>query len=129
MLLTTNYNDETNKTVSNTDNKLETLGFTYDDKTETYTKVDDDGGVIEFVRSTNLLRKTSIINNMKNSLQYTPKRNLILYKIIDNNGRLKLTLKYYPSTKISKCLIGNCENYKNEIAHILSVYTDIKSIL
>ena len=43
------YNMDSTKPVVESDNsinKLESLGFTYDGKTKTYTKVDEDGGVI-----------------------------------------------------------------------------------
>ena len=123
------YNMDSTKPVVDSTNKLESLGFTYDEKNNVYTKIDDDGGVIEFVKNTNLLRKTTIEDNLKHSLQYTPKRNLVLYKIIDNNGELKMTLKYYPSTKFSKCLIGNCKNCQKGIDYILSVYNEIISVL
>lgn len=55
------YNMDSTKPVVESDNsinKLESLGFTYDDKAKTYTKVDNDGGVIEFKLSTNILKKT-----------------------------------------------------------------------
>ena len=130
VLLTTNYNDETNKTVSNTDNKLETLGFTYDAKTDTYTKVDDDGGVIEFKLSTNVLKKKLIKNNIKLTLEYLPKRNTIYYKVFEiDDNKIILNFKYYVDTKLSKFLIGDCKNYQKEIDYILSIYADIMSVL
>lgn len=51
------YNNDNITPVVDSTNKLESLGFTYDEKNNVYTKIDDDGGVIEFVKNTNLLRK------------------------------------------------------------------------
>lgn len=129
VLLTTNYNDETNKTVSNTDNKLETLGFTYDAKTDTYTKVDDDGGVIEYWPSMGLLSKGIIKENLKYSIRYVKSKSVIFYTISQNDKHIILNLKYFVDLKTTKCLVGDCKNFQKEIDYILSVYADIINIL
>lgn len=127
--ITTNYNDETDKTVSNTDNKLETLGFTYDAKTKTYTKVDDDGGVINYKLNTNVLEKEITKENLKYSTRYIINQSTIVYKIIENNDKLITNITYYVDSETTKCYTKNCKNYQKEIDYILSVYADIMSVL
>ena len=129
VLSTTNYNDETNKTVSNTDNKLETLGFTYDAKTDAYTKVDDDGGVIEYCPSLGILKRELSNKTKRHNLLYSINYKNISYRSIVNDNNDIMALKYFIDTKNLKCLIGDCKNYQKEIDYILSVYADIISVL
>ncbi len=129
VLSTTNYNDETNKTVSNTDNKLETLGFTYDAKTDAYTKVDDDGGVIEYCPSLGILKRELSNKTKRHNLLYSINYKNISYRSIVNDNNDIMALKYFIDTKNLKCLIGDCKNYQKEIDYILSVYAEIISVL
>lgn len=129
VLLTTNYNDKTNKTVSNTDNKLETLGFTYDAKTDTYTKVDDDGGVIEYCPSIGTLKKNKKIGELIHSTIYLIDYRKISTLIYNINKEIIMKLNYVIPSHNSKCLIGDCKNSQKEIYYILSVYADIMSVL
>lgn len=128
--ITTNYNNiETDKPVVNNDNKLETLGFTYDAKTETYTKVDDNGGVIEYCPSLGILKRELINKTKRHNLLYSINYKNISYRIIVNDNNDIMVLKYFIDTKNLKCLIGDCKNYQKEIDYILSVYADIMSVL
>lgn len=126
------YNkDNTTPVVDSDDsiNKLESLGFTYDEGTETYTKIDDDGCVIEYKLNTDVLKIENIIDNIKYSSRYVKSKNVIFYSIIQNNKQLILNLKYYVNTNYLKCLAGECNNYQEEINHILSIYNEIVSVL
>ena len=60
-------NDNTTPVVEsdNSINKLEGLGFTYDEGTETYTKIDEDGGVIEYKQSSKVIKKEKLDNGLK----------------------------------------------------------------
>lgn len=128
--ITTNYNNiETDKPVVNDDNKLETLGFTYDAKTETYTKVDDDGGVIEYKLSTKMLKKEIFIGSQKHTINYLVDLNKISYTILGEEDNIIMLIKYIVDTKSLECSFGNCKNYQKEIDYILSVYADIMSVL
>ena len=129
VLSTTNYNDETNKTVSNTDNKLETLGFTYNDKTETYTKVDDDGGVIEYCPSIGTLKKNKKIGELIHSTIYLIDYKKVSRSLYKNKTEIMMNLNYVVPTNKTICLIGDCKNSQKDIDYILSVYADIMSVL
>ena len=126
------YNMDSTKPVVESDNsinKLESLGFTYDGNTETYTKVDNDGGVIEYKTSSKIISKELITNGYRHSIRYSVKRNVISYKIIDKDNLLIMDLIYYVDLQTLKCSINNCKSYHKEIDYILSVYNEIMSVL
>lgn len=126
------YNMDSTKPVVESDNsinKLESLGFTYDDKAKTYTKVDNDGGVIEFKLSTNILKKTINCENIKMSTIYLINYNKVSSSIYKNKKEIIMNLNYIVPTNKTICLIGNCKNYQKEIDYILSVYNEIISVL
>lgn len=126
------YNMDSTKPVVESDNsinKLESLGFTYDDKAKTYTKVDNDGGVIEYKTSSKIISKELITNGYRHSIRYSVKRNVISYKIIDKDNLLIMDLIYYVDLQTLKCSINNCKSYHKEIDYILSVYNEIMSVL
>ena len=121
-------NKDNNKPVVNNENKLESKGFTYDDKTETYTTVDKDGGLIEYRKNTNVIKKEIVLENMKESLEYIPQREKVTHTLFEND-KLKEKTKYIITENNVKCLVGDCKNYQKEIDYILSVYADIMNIL
>lgn len=126
------YNMDSTKPVVESDNsinKLESLGFTYDGNTETYTKVDNDGGEIEYKTSSKIISKELITNGYRHSIRYSVKRNVISYKIIDKDNLLIMDLIYYVDLQTLKCSINNCKSYHKEIDYILSVYNEIMSVL
>lgn len=126
------YNMDSTKPVVENDNsinKLESLGFTYDDKTKTYTKVDEDGGIIEYKISTDCLKKEKITNNTRQTTLFLVRQNMISYKTFIDNYKLTLDFQYFTTLKSSKCLVGNCKNSQKEIDYILSVYNEIMEIL
>lgn len=127
-LVSSKNNDKT-KTVSESNNKLESLGFTYDEKNDTYFKVDDDGGIIEFCLSTKVLKKEIIIDNLKYTTRYVIRRNAITYCVSENKDKLIYKVQYFLQSRTYSCLKGTCKNNKKEIDYILSVYNEIMSIL
>ena len=128
--MTNEYDDTKNdKAVINSTNKLESLGFTYNSETETYIKVDTDGGIIEYCPELESLQKEFVLNNFKYNIRYAINRNTIFFKIKNSNDKIILNLKYYVDTKLAKCIAGKCKNYKKEIKYILSIYNEITKIL
>lgn len=126
------YNMDSTKPVVENDNsinKLESLEFTYNDKTKTYTKVDEDGGIIEYKISTDCLKKEKITNNTRQTTLFLVRQNMISYKTFIDNYKLTLDFQYFTTLKSSKCLVGNCKNSQKEIDYILSVYNEIMEIL
>ena len=115
----------TKPVVQSNDNKLESLGFTYDADTETYTKIDDDGGVIEYKPSSNVLKKDKI---HKYDIEYLIKRNIISYTFYDYEGK-KINKRFIIKNNKLECITDNCKNFENKISHIISIYADIREVL
>ena len=117
----------TKKEVSN--NKLKTLGFTYDKDKDVYTKVDDNGGKVKYSNN------PKVITYEKNNKQHIFK---IKFCVDSGIADLHLFFKksdtitvyqYNISSNDSNCIIGNCKNYYFEIDYILSIYKAIKATL
>lgn len=123
-------NDNTTPVVEsdNSINKLESLGFTYDEKTETYTKIDEDGE-IKYKTSTNIIKITHSYESNLYETTLTIANQRISCTIFDNNGNVVMNVKYIIGSKNKECLLGNCKNYSNEINHILSIYNEIVNVL
>lgn len=126
------YNMDSTKPVVESDNsinKLESLDFSYDGNTETYTKVDDDGGIIEYCQELNAIQKDFTTESFKFNIRYVKNRNIIYYKVMKNDDNIIMSLKYFVDKKNMKCVKGNCKSYHKEIDYILSVYNEIMSVL
>lgn len=126
------YNMDSTKPVVESDNninKLESLGFTYDGKTKTYTKVDEDGGVIEYKPNSKVIKKERLDSNLKVTTRYVIKRKIVNYSISKNNDEIVFDTQYILQSKSFLCITGNCKNNKKEIDYILSVYNEIMNIL
>lgn len=123
-------NDNTTPVVEsdNSINKLESLGFTYDEGTETYTKIDEDGE-IKYKTSTNIIKITHSYESNLYETTLTIANQRISCTIFDNNGNVVMNVKYIIGSKNKECLLGNCKNYSNEINHILSIYNEIVNVL
>lgn len=113
----------------NSTNKLESLSFIYDEGTETYTKIDDDGWFIKYKLSSNVLTKEKFVGCLKHNFKYKVNKKTIIYKIFDDNNTLILNFRYFTEDKSSKCMIGTCENYEKEINDVLSIYNEIINVL
>lgn len=125
------YNKDNTTPVVESDNsinKLESLGFTYDEKTETYTKIDEDGE-IKYKTSTNIIKITHSYESNLYETTLTIANQRISCTIFDNNGNVVMNVKYIIGSKNKECLLGNCKNYSNEINHILSIYNEIVNVL
>lgn len=126
------YNMDSTKPVVESDNsinKLESLGFTYDGKTKTYTKVDEDGGIIEYKPSSKVIKKERLDNEFKYTTRYVVRRNAITYSISENNDKIIYKVQYFLQSRAYSCLKGTCKNNKKEIDYILSVYNEIMNVL
>lgn len=113
----------------NSINKLESLGFTYDEKNDTYFKVDDDGGIIEFCLSAKVLKKEIIIDNLKYTTRYVADRNTVTFLVSEDKGKIIYKVQYFLQSRTYFCLKGECKSNKKEIDYILSVYNEIMSVL
>ena len=117
-----NYQEDS-KEVENeisTEEKLEDIGYTYNEETSTYTKTD---GIknIEYDNNYKTLTIKYYIDDYEYVVNYYVETNRIV--ITKNLNNVKNTqFNYYISSKQAECVIGNCENYKSEIDYILKEY-------
>lgn len=126
------YNMDSTKPVVESDNninKLESLGFTYDGNTETYTKVDEDGGIIEYKPSSKVIKKERLDNGFKYTTRYVVRRNAITYSVSKNKDKIIYKVQYFLQSRTYSCLKGTCKNNKKEIDYIIRVYNEIMDIL
>ena len=124
-----NYQEDS-KEVENetsTEEKLEDIGYTYNEETSTYTKKD---GIknIEYNHSNKTMAIDYKVNSNKYALYYYFETKRVLFSVSGNNIT-NTQLNYYADTKSCECIIGNCENYKSEIDYILKKYELITTTL
>lgn len=124
-----NYQEDS-KEVENeisTEEKLEDIGYTYNEETSTYTKTD---GIknIEYNDSNKSITVKYILNEHEYITYYYFQNDRIRFTINNDEG-IEIQLNYYISTKSYECIIGNCENYKSEIDYILKEYELITTTL
>lgn len=126
------YNMDSTKPIVESDNsinKLESLGFTYDGKTKTYTKVDEDGGVIEYKQSSKVIKKEKLVNGLKYTTRYVVDRNTVTFLVSEDKDKIIYKVQYFLQSRTYSCLKGTCKNNKKEIDYIISVYNEIMDIL
>ena len=115
-------NDETNNT-----NKLLSIGYTYDDKTDTYIKMDGMKKIEYDAKSKNVTIRYKE-NDTENFMYYYFLPNRISF-IQNNYNNIKIQYNYYVNTKKFDCIIGDCENYQSEIDYIIKEYQRILTTL
>lgn len=126
------YNMDSTKPVVESDNsinKLESLDFSYDGNTETYTKVDDDGGIIEYKPSSRIIKKERLDNDLKVTTRYVIDRNTVTFLVSEDKDKIIYKVQYFLQSRTYSCLKGTCKNNKKEIDYIISVYNEIMDIL
>lgn len=128
----TSFDDVTTDTasysVTNDDNKLKDLGYSYDKDSDTYTKVDGDK-TITYQPKFDLLISKEMVNDNEHDIYYYIEKDRIDFKIFDVNGDINYRFKYFINQKELKCKIGNCQNYQKEIDYILAEYQAISETL
>lgn len=115
-------NDETNNT-----NKLLSIGYTYDDKTDTYIKMD---GIkkIEYDAINETINIEAQNETEKIIINYfclTDRISVIQTK----KDYIVLRFDYFVNLDMFDCIIGDCENYQSEIDYILKEYQRILTTL
>lgn len=126
------YNMDSTKPVVESDNsinKLESLDFSYDGNTETYTKVDDDGGIIEYKPSSRIIKKERLDNDLKVTTRYVIDRKIVNYNISRKNNEIICDLQYLLQPDITLYITGKCKNHKSEIDYIIRIYNEIIKVL
>ena len=124
-----NYQEDS-KEVENetsTEEKLEDIGYTYNEETSTYTKTD---GIknIEYDDNYKTLTIKYYIDDCEYTINYYSGTERILFSESKDNIT-NVQLNYYIDTKSYECIIGNCKNYTSEIDYILKEYEIITTTL
>lgn len=119
--------DSSYATSESTENKLESLGYEYDEQEGLYVKVENGRTITYSDELKYLFIKISNINFDKNYYYYIEK-DRINFEIFDNDYMI-VKFKYYPSTFLLDCVEGNCNDYLNEIDYILDEYENILKVL
>lgn len=119
--------DIADKSVSS-ENKLSNLGYEYNETSKKYTKIDSEGGTIEYMPTISQLKYVKENDNLVYNLTYYIDSNRIEFNIFNtNNATFIMCSKYLVDKNKNKCSIGDCEKYFNEIDYILSVYQAINN--
>lgn len=112
---------------NNDKNKLKDLGYSYDEKSDTYTKIDGNKN-LSYSDSLKLLVSKENINNVEYDMYYYIEKDRVDYEAYTDDNRI-IRFKYFVKQKELKCKTGNCKNYQSEIDYILTEYQAISSIL
>ena len=113
--------DIADKSVS-IENKLINLGYEYNETSKKYTKIDSEGGTIEYMPTISQLKYTKVKDDLSYKVVYQIDVNRIEYKVIDKTETI-MAMQYFGNNYY--CKIGNCGKYMNEINYILSEYSQI----
>lgn len=121
--------DKTIKTFSEHDtpeNELEKLSYIYDENQDAYIKYNKDKSIINYLPNTKKILYCKKNNDNFTKVTYFYKANRI--KIMINDYKI-VESSYDFSNNSLECIDGDCENYKNKIKYIISVYKDLILIL
>lgn len=108
------------------ENELEKLGYIYDENQDAYIKYNKDKSIINYFPNTKKILYCKKNNDNFTKVTYFYKANRI--KIMINDYKI-VEASYKFSNKSLECIDGDCENYKNKIEYIISVYKDLTPIL
>lgn len=109
-------------------NSLEDLGYIYDKNNDVYTKVDSDGGIIEYIPKMNLIKYLYIDNNiLKIDINTQLKKINII--ITNSNHELLYEIKLSLNENYKKYLGKFNKNYLDIITYIIGVYNEINRTL
>ena len=121
--------DKTIKTFSEHDtpeNELEKLSYIYDENQDAYIKYNKDKSIINYLPNTKKILYCKKNNDNFTKVTYFYKANRI--KIMINDYKI-VEASYDFSNNSLECIDSDCENYKNKIKYIISVYKDLILIL
>ncbi len=108
-------------------NKLESLGYEFDEKENLYIKKENDKIIIY-----SDVLKYLILNSSKDSLSFN------VYYYVDKDrlefelyvyNKINTKFKYYVSKQRLVCIEGDCNNYLNEIDYVLNEYNSFLNVL
>lgn len=110
-------------------NILEKLGYTYNKNKDSYTKIDNEGGKIEYMPSVNTINYEIYIGNVHHKICYNSETDKIKYKILKEMNNVVSNNNYI----VNDNRIILKENQKNDntekIQYLLDIYNDINKTL
>lgn len=110
-------------------NTLEKLGYTYNKNKDSYTKIDNEGGKIEYMPSIKTIYYCLGGSNKHIHIEININTNKVLFQILDNNKEIIQSKKYF--AKKNKMILK--ENQKNDniekIQYLLDIYNNITKSL
>lgn len=109
-------------------NSLEDLGYIYDEKNDVYTKVDSDGGIIEYFYKVNSINYTKFSKEIL-QIKYSIDLDKISIKVVTKDKKLITILEYKTDKNNIKCFYGNCKKYFDKITYIIAIYNEINTTL
>ncbi len=109
-------------------NSLEDLGYIYDKKNDVYTKVDSDGGIIEYFYKVNSINYTKFSKEIL-QIKYSIDLDKISIKVVTKDKKLITRLEYKTDKNNIKCFYGNCKKYFDKITYIIAIYNEINTTL
>lgn len=108
---------------------LEDLGYKYNKDKDSYTKIDNDGGKIEYMPSVNTINYEIYIGNVHHKICYNSETDKIKYKILKEMNNVVSNNNYI----VNNNRIILKENQKNDniekIQYLLDIYNDINKTL
>lgn len=120
-----NYDDMNNSTASKTVNKLSSLSFDYDEIHDIYTKVDNDGAIIEYSKANNYINIKSTNKDDLYLIKYTIDRERIYYIKLDEQNT---EIIYFVNDNRYEGNMKNTKEYSNKINYILDLYSEISKL-
>ena len=119
--------DSSYATSESTENKLESLGYEYDEQEGLYVKVEN-GRTITYSDELKYLNISYELNFKYIKNKYFIEKDRIEYSLFMYDTKI-LDFKYYIKKRILNCIKGNCNDYLNEIDYILDEYENILKVL
>lgn len=108
---------------------LEDLGYKYNKDKDLYTKIDNEGGKIEYMPSVKTMYYCLGGSNKHIHIEINMNTNKVLFQILDNNKEIIQSKKYF----VNKNKIILKENQKNDniekIQYLLDIYNNINKTL
>lgn len=110
-------------------NSLENLGYEYNEKEDLYTKVDKDGGKIEYLVASKTLKYYKSDNKKTCDASIYPKSNTFFYNVYNQKTKQNEKIRINLDEIEEKISSNEYKNYKAEIDYILSIYKEIFEVL
>ena len=120
--------DSSYATSESTENKLESLGYEYNEQEDLYVKVEN-GKTITYSDELKYLLIDIMDGKIDKKYYYYIKKSRVEYVVYENKYKRLIKFEYYVNKDCLYCIEGNCNEYLNEIDYILDEYESILKVL